>query len=393
MQIDRDETGQPTNIRMLKPTDLHQHLRDNDMLHIVAPMVGKRFRTALVMPNLDPPITTIHQIIEYRRRIHKAMSRTFFPLMTLYLTDMLDPGEVRSMLQDRLGIGIKYYPPGLTTGSEKGVKEPSSLWTRGTTPHECLRMLADNNGVFLIHAADGITPAPWNGPDRIYGQGEELDPYDQEKHFIKETLPRIKDAHPDLKISVEHLSTADGAGEIRYWAKDPSAKIGCSLTAQHLLLNRLDSFKSGKRMGFNPHRFWWPVIQPREHQQELRRLASEDHPFVWLGSDSAPHPQEKKEADCCTGGVLMAHAGIELYAEAFEDMGALDDRFERFASINGRTFYDIDGFFRLSPSNETIDLVREEWTVKNVFRVEESGYDKPVVPFRLGETIRWKLAE
>lgn len=359
-------------IRMRKLADMHQHLRQGAILQLVAPMVAKRFAMAIVMPNTTPPITTGAQVTEYNVQILEASGGKFFPLMTMYLTDSLEPEEVRKELECKGIVGIKYYPRGLTTNSDSGVKDPSSLWTSGTNPYEVLRVLAEHGAVLLLHAADGF--------DR---DGNELDPYDQEKHFIRETLPRIIDAHPNLKISVEHLSTGQGAKFMRQCGGE---KLGCSLTAQHLLLDRRDVFRGG----FRPHKFWWPIIQPKEHRDELRRFASEGHPFVWLGSDSAPHPVGKKETDCCSGGVLMAHGGIEFYVEAFEDMECLN-KLEDFASVNGPRFYG------LQPSEEYIELKREEWVVKKPFYAaakQSDGIDiDKVVPFRLGEKVRWKLVE
>jgi dihydroorotase len=398
MQIlEKDGDGNVTKFRMAKPTDMHQHLRQGAMLNLVVPMITKRFRTAIVMPNLVPPVTSVAQLQVYLREIRAAAGRSFWPLMTLYLTDTLEPAEVRDVLSSKLGIGIKYYPPGLTTNSDSGVQDPASLWTKGTKPYRCLRELADYGGVFLIHAADGIATGTWDNEGRFYIKGEELDPFDQEPHFICNTLPCIRDAHPELKISIEHLSTAMGAA---WLAEQGGEKLGCSLTAHHLLLDRRDVF----RRGFNPHRSWMPVIQSFEHAQELRRLAKEDLPFVWLGSDSAPHPRSKKEAACCASGVLMAHAGIELYVEAFEDMGALDERFERFASVNGRKFFGVDEFYGLKPSDETIELERKEWKVEQPLICSNplwwNSEDPPlqresveVVPFRLGEKIRWKFVD
>lgn len=382
-----DSQARPHAIRLRKPADMHQHLRQGAMLKLVAPMVAKRFASAIVMPNTTPPVTDGAKMEAYRDQILKMTGPDFRPLMTLYLTDTLEPWVVRHALHPSRGcVAIKYYPRGLTTNSDSGVQDPAALWTKGTNPYEVLRELAAHDKVLLLHAADGFATNEWNNENRFYDAGEELDPYDQEVHFICNTLPRIRDAHPDLKISVEHLSTAIGADWLRETGDN---KLGCSLTAHHLLLNRRDSLRGGLR----PDRFWWPIIQSSEHQQELRKLATEDHPFVWLGSDSAPHPVGKKYASCCVGGVLMAHAGIELYAEAFEDMGALDDRFERFASVNGPAFF---GFV---PSEEKIELVREEWTVQQPFyadvvRVSDANLqDAQVVPFRLGEKIRWKLSQ
>lgn len=351
---------------MLKPFDGHQHLRTSTMLSTVAPMVAKRFWAAIIMPNLVPPITTADMARAYAAEIGQACgSNSFYPLMTLYLTDTLDPKEV-----DAGGnvIGVKYYPRGLTTNSDSGVADPSALWKPGTNAYEVLRAIADAGKVLLLHAADSLDKS-----------GAVLDPYEQEPHFIRESLPRIREAHADLKISVEHLSTKVGA---EYMMKNGSELLGCALTPHHLLLDRRDLFKGG----FNRNRFWIPILQSADDRDALRELAKADKPFVWLGSDSAPHPLSKKQEACCAGGVLTAHAGIELYAEAFEDMGALDDRFERFASINGPCFYG------LTPSMEAITLVREDWTV-DPFIIATEGGEEPVEPFRVGEKVRWKLID
>ncbi|HVV15116.1 MAG TPA: hypothetical protein VHD55_01820 [Candidatus Paceibacterota bacterium] len=373
---------------MRKPADMHQHVRTGATLELVAPMVRARFATFVAMPNTQPDyITTSDALVAYHSEIVGAMfpewsARGYKPgkdpdrvpdcLMTLYFTDALEPKEIEHSLPYPFA-GVKYYPRGLTTNSDKGIADPASLWTPGTKAYEVVRMLADSDKVLLMHGADGLDK------DR-----HELDPFEQEPHFFRETLPRTMDAHPDAKISVEHLSTAVGAEFIR---NHGSERLGCSLTPHHLLLDRRDVLRGG----FNPHRYWLPPIQSSEHKEELRRLAAEDHPFVWLGSDSAPHTVDKKQAACCAGGVLTAHAGIELYVEAFEDMGALDDRFERFASVNGPRFYGYE------PSGEKITLIREEWKFNNFFCLstdvsQRLNPEQNIRPFRLGEPIRWKLA-
>ncbi len=203
MDIVRNADGRPTIIRMRKPADMHHHLRRGAMLRAVVPMLAKRFALAIVMPNTLPDlITNVDAVRLYRAEIAAALATAdhcFAPLMTLYLTDTLDPADVAFCVPGE-AVGIKYYPRGLTTNSDNGVADPASLWTRGTVPFETLRILAAQGGVFLLHAADGV--------DRY---GEVIDPYDQERHFLRETLPRIIDAHPELKISIEHLSTAVGA--------------------------------------------------------------------------------------------------------------------------------------------------------------------------------------
>lgn len=375
--------GHPVWLRMRKPADMHQHLRQGDMLKLVAPMIAERFAMAIIMPNTTPFITTADMAADYRRHVRDAVGeRSFKPLMTLYLTDRLEADQVRFGFEEGVLHGIKYYPRGLTTNSDGGVEDPSSLWSRGTAPYECLRELANQEGVFLIHAADGVASAAWHSDGRHYAKGDELDAWDQERHFIENTLSRIIEAHPGLKISVEHMSTAWG---VEFLREHGGSKLGCSLTAHHLLLDRRDLMRGG----FRPHRSWMPVIQPLEHTQELRAFAKEGRSFVWLGSDSAPHPRSKKEAACCASGVLMAHAAIELYAEAFEAMDALEN-LERFASIFGPRF------FGLEPSTEMIRLVREDWRAKPLFHsVGDGSGPSEIVPFRSypdDPPIRWKLA-
>lgn len=376
MKVTQDKADKPVKIVMSKPSDMHQHLRQGAMLRLVTPMVAKRFASAIIMPNTTPAITSFEMVIRYVCEIVKARDdcgiKDFRPLMTLYLTDTLEPKEVETGIENKVVFGVKYYPRGLTTNSDSGVRNPADLWTKGTRPYECLRVLAESGRVLLLHAADGLDD-----------KGNELDPYEQEKHFIRETLPRIADAHPDLKISIEHLSTKEG---VEFVIENGGRRLGCSLTMHHLTRDRRDVFRGG----FHPHLMWWPIIQPSEHKEALRELAILDKPFVWLGSDSAPHPVGKKECACCVGGVLTAHIGIEGYLEAFEDMGALDDRFERFASINGPQFFGIE------PSNQYLTLVREEWKVEKPFISisTATGIQVPfeeVIPFRLGETVRWKL--
>lgn len=383
MHIEWTPSMQASKIIMRKPADFHQHFREGARLKVIAPLVAKRFGLALQMPNLDTPITTLAQMLQNRSDILEAADdATFRLVMTAYLTPTLDPKVVDRMCEYEMFAGLKYYPFGLTTKAEFGLKDPTMLWTPGTLPYECLRILAAHQKVFLIHAADGFARDNVTIRSRTYRAGDELDAYDQEPHFVAHTLKHILDAHPNLKISFEHISTIEGVDAMRLLG--PTVKLGCSVTSQHLLIDRRDTHRGGLR----PHNFWFPVPQSFEHAQELRKFVGEGHPFVWLGSDSAPHYLKKKEADCCAGGVMTAHAGIELYAEAFTHMGTCSMRhFEHFASLNG------PNFFGFAPNNETITLVAEPWTVKDLFYVEEDIDKQPMRPFRLSEEIKWKLVD
>lgn len=373
MHIEKTAGGAHSTViefSMRKPYDMHHHPREGEILKLVAPMLAKRFAGAIIMPNTDEPILTAARAESYRQDILAHTGVPFHPLMTLYLSNRLEPEQLAIAIDSGNVFGVKYYPFGLTTNSEYGIKVAADLWTPGTRAYELLQMLADLDSTLLLHAADGFD-----------ADGNEQDPYDQEPHFFRESLPRIRDAHRNLRISVEHLSTSNG---VAYMMEHGGPLLGCSLTAQHLLLDRRDVH----RKGFNPHRFWWPIIQRAEHKHALLEFAAAGYPFVWLGSDSAPHPLTKKEASCCGGGVLTVHAGIELYAEAFDSIGALD-KLEAFASLNGPDFYDV------SPSEETIRLVREDWTVVEDYQIDVPKDADPrsgiIRPFRLGESVKWKL--
>lgn len=391
MEITPDAVGVPQKIVMRKPWDMHTHLRQGDMLKLIVPMTAKRFFRFVAMPNTLPPITTNAGLDQYRFDIMEAVvwgisfgddDLVPMPLMTFYLTDNLDPKEVEAAVPGN-AIGVKYYPHGLTTNSDSGVADPASLWTPGTRPYEVLRVLAEQGGTLLLHAADGVDE-----------NGKELGPYDQEVHFLLGPLERIRAAHPDLCMTVEHLSTAYGAN---YMRTNGGPLLGCTITAHHLLLDQRDVFRGG----MHPHLHCWPAIQPEKHKLALRQLVSEGHNFVFLGSDSAPHPVGKKECECVLGGLFTAPAALELYAEAFEDMGCLE-RLEAFASINGPAFYN------LAPEESEVEdigyvtLVRKEWVMNEYYDLRARESDESyrrwasrfrIRPFRAGETVRWKLIE
>ena len=392
MEISYDAAGVPQKIVMRKPWDMHTHLRQGkDVLRLLVPMTAKRFFRFIAMPNTQPPITTCDALEAYQMGIVEAMLETMqfepdklppLPLMTFYLTDNLDPQEVALAVPGN-AVGVKYYPHGLTTNSDSGVADPSALWTEGTRPYAVLRALAAYGGVLLLHAADGLDV-----------RGKKLDPYEQERHFLRETLGRIRDAHPDLKMVVEHLSTAYGAS---YMQANGGPLLGCTVTAHHLLLNRGDVFDGG----MHPHLHCWPVIQPEGERLALRALAGSHLPFVFLGSDSAPHPVGKKECDCALGGLFTAPAALELYAEAFEDMKCLE-KLEEFASVRGPAFYGLAPHEDDIEDIGTVTLIREPWMMEQYFEpspkpVGMTYHDwllsSCIRPFRAGEMIRWKLVQ
>jgi len=366
---EHDQDGKIAKFKMLKPDDGHQHARVGPTMEVVVPLIARRFHKALIMPNLVPPVTRTHNASSYREWILEKSEATFFePIMTLYLTSTLNPEEVQAGLRSGQVRALKYYPRGLTTNSDDGLADPKELWTPGSRAFECLQVLAQEGGVLCLHGADGFDSA-----------GDELDPYDQERHFIEHSLPQIMSAHPRLKISMEHLSTAWG---VEFMRKYGGERLGCSLTGHHLVLDRRDVFRSG----YNVHRSWMPAIQSSEHKEALRAFASEGHPFVWLGSDSAPHPRRKKEAACCASGVLTAHIGIELYIEAFETMNALDERFGQFACRNWRMFF--LGESSLREIRPMVTYVRRPWKIHSIFVCSDL---EEIIPFKAGETMTWAI--
>jgi dihydroorotase len=340
-----------------RPDDWHLHLRDGDALKAVLPDTARRFARAIVMPNLKPPVTTVAQAAAYRERILGAVPSvenevpTFEPLMTLYLTDNLPADEIDRARDSGFVHAVKLYPAGATTNSDAGV----------TDLKKCAATLArmEKLGLPLLVHGEVTDPA--------------VDIFDREAAFIDTVLAPLLRDFPALKVVLEHITTKDGAE----FVKSAGANIAATITAHHLLLNRNAIFAGGIR----PHHYCLPVLKREIHRQALVVAATSGNPKFFLGTDSAPHAKSAKETACGCAGCYTAHAGIELYAEAFEAAGALD-RLEGFASHFGADFYG------LPRNTETITLVRAPWTVP----IQQPLLDNdPLVPLRAGESIAWRL--
>ena len=340
-------------LTLAKPDDWHVHLRDGAALASVVADTARCFGPAILMPNLKPSVRTTQQALHYRERILGALPEdaAFEPLMTLYLTDDTPPEEIaRAKLSGRV-FGIKLYPAGATTNSAEGV-------TRLSRCFHALEKMQEVGMPLLVH---GESTDP------------EIDVFDREKAFLEEVLGPALERFADLKVVLEHITTRDAAQFVEVMGPNVAATI----TAHHLLMNRNALFMGGIR----PHHYCLPVLKREEHREALVEAATSGNPKFFLGTDSAPHARDTKEASCGCAGIYTAHAAIELYATAFEEAGALD-RLEAFASRNGPAFYG------LPPNEETITLVRKEWRVP-----EEIPYGSgTLVPLRAGETIPWKLA-
>ena len=338
-------------LTITRPDDWHIHFRDGAAMQSVLPDTARVFGRAIAMPNLKPPVVNVADASAYRERLLAAAGGTAFePLMTLYLTDNTQPDEVRLARASGFVHAVKYYPAGATTNSDSGVTEL-------TKAYEAIAAMEEVGMPLLLHGE--VVDA-------------DVDVFDREAVFIERHLTRLLRDFPRLKIVLEHITTRQAA---EFVAAAP-ATVAATITAHHLLYNRNAMFKGGIR----PHMYCLPVLKREMHREALVAAAISGNPKFFLGTDSAPHALGAKETACGCAGIYSAHAAIELYAEAFEDAGALD-RLEAFASFYGADFYG------LPRHADTITLHRESWTAPASLRL---GGDA-LVPLRAGEAIRWRV--
>ena len=340
-------------LTLKRPDDWHLHLRDGPAMHAVLADAARQFARAIVMPNLKPPVRTTYEALDYRERILAALPEgaSFEPLMTLYLTDDTPPEEiVRAKVSGRVH-AVKLYPAGATTHSDAGVTRLS----------RCFRTLEkmEELGLPLLIHGESTDPA--------------IDVFDREKAFIEEVLGPTVERFAGLKVVLEHITTREAA----QYVEVTGPNVAATITAHHLLMNRNALFLGGIR----PHHYCLPVLKREEHREALVEAATSGNPKFFLGTDSAPHPRTDKETGCGCAGIYTGHAALELYAIAFEEAGALD-RLEGFASVFGARFYG------LPPNEDSVTLVRQEWTVPARLRFG----DHELVPLRAGEKLPWKLA-
>jgi len=339
-------------ISLLRPDDWHLHLRDGAALSAVLTHTAERFGRAIVMPNLKPAITTTELARQYRARIMAALpaQSRFEPLMTLYLTDNTSPNEVHGAKQSGFVHAIKYYPAGATTHADAGVTALDKTFA-------ALAAMEESDVPLLVHGE--VT-------DRS------VDVFDREAVFIDRVLTQVTQRFPALRVVFEHITTQQAVD----FVKSQPATVAATITPQHLLLDRNALFDGGIR----PHHYCLPVLKRAQHRDALIEAAISGNPKFFLGTDSAPHAQHTKENACGCAGIYSAHAGIELYAEVFEQAGHLD-RLEAFASHHGADFY------RLPRHTDCITLSKEAWTVPESYSF---GNDR-LIPFRAGNTVAWRL--
>ncbi len=335
-----------------RPDDWHLHLRDGATLASVVPHSPRQFGRAIIMPNLRPPVTTTAEALAYRERILAAVPEgcDFTPLMTLYLTDTTTVDEIAAAQASEHVHALKLYPAGATTNSAYGVTDIMNL-----------------EPVLAAMAQDGL-------PLLVHGEVTDLtvDIFDREAVFIETVLRPLLERHPDLKVVLEHVTTEQGVDFVR----SAGSNVAGTITAHHLLWNRNAIFQGG----LNPHAYCLPVLKREAHREALVGAATSGENSFFLGTDSAPHPQDAKESGCGCAGIYTAHAALELYATAFAEVGRLEN-LEAFASLNGPAFYG------LAPASETITLDEESWRVPENYGLGR----RQVVPMWSGQVIDWRL--
>ena len=338
------------HLTITRPDDWHLHVRDGDALATVVPHTAAQFGRAIIMPNLRPPVTTAAQALAYKARIQAAVPDgvAFEPLMTLYLTDNLPADEIRRA-KDAGVVAAKLYPAGATTNSDAGVTDLRKTYAT-------LEAMQKAGMLLLVH---GEVTSP------------EIDLFDREAVFIDQQLIPLRRDFPELKIVFEHITTQEAA----QYVQAADRFTGATITAHHLLYNRNAIFTGGIR----PHYYCLPVLKREKHRLALVQAATGGNARFFLGTDSAPHPAHLKEHATGCAGCYTAHAAMELYAEAFDAAGAID-QLEAFASFNGADFYGL-------PRNTgTLTLTRQSWTPPDSFAF--GGAE--LKPLRSGEALAWK---
>lgn len=339
-------------LTLTRPDDWHLHVRDDEILKDVVPATAACFGRAIIMPNLVPPVTTTDAALAYRERILAQAGDTGFqPLMTLYLTETTTPETIREAKAAGV-VAAKLYPAGATTNSDSGVKDIRNIYP-------VLEAMAECGMLLLVHGE--VTDA-------------DIDIFDREKVFLDRVLAPTMAAFPNLKVVLEHITTADSAEFVQQHSGD---NLAATLTPQHLMYNRNHMLVGAIR----PHLYCLPILKRNRHQQALRDAVASGDKRFFLGTDSAPHAKDRKEAACGCAGCYSAYGAIGLYADIFEELGILD-KLEAFASFNGADFYD------LPRHTDTVTLVRDPWTMPEQLPLA-GGH---IVPLKAGETVNWRLA-
>lgn len=342
------------NLTISRPDDCHVHLRDGIAMAAVVADTAKRFARAIVMPNLEPPVVTTAQALKYRERILSVLPPTarFSPLMTLYLTDNTSVDEIARAKKSGHIFAVKYYPRGATTHSDAGVMDISKVYS-------VLEAMVEHDLPLLVHG------------ELI---DETIDIFDRERLFIDRVLMPLLDRFRSLRVVFEHITTREAV----QFVMSGSDSLAATITPHHLLLNRNALFEGG----LQPHHYCHPMPKRENDRQALVEAATSGNPKLFLGTDSAPHSRSAKEGASACAGIYSANSALELYAEVFDEAGAID-RLEEFASVFGAAFY------RLPRNTDRVTLRKDAWTVPQSLPLG----DDVLVPFRAGHQCAWKLVE
>uniref|UniRef100_A0A2P2KGM7 Dihydroorotase, mitochondrial n=1 Tax=Rhizophora mucronata TaxID=61149 RepID=A0A2P2KGM7_RHIMU len=342
-------------LTITQPDDWHLHLRDGDILKAVVPHSASHFGRAIVMPNLKPPVTTTTAAVAYRESILEALpaDTNFNPLMTLYLTDTTSPDEIKLARKSGVVFAVKLYPAGATTNSQHGVTDLFG---------KCLPVLeemVEQNMPLLVH-------------------GEVTDPnvdvFDREKVFIDTILQPLIQRFPQLKVVMEHITTADA---VSFVESCNEGYVAATVTPQHLFLNRNALFQGG----LQPHNYCLPILKRETHRRAIVSAVTSGSKRFFLGTDSAPHERQRKECPCGCAGIYNAPVSVPLYAKVFEEAGALD-KLEAFTSFNGPDFYGL-------PRNTTkIKLTKTPWKVAESYSFPFGN----IIPMFAGEMLEWQIS-
>lgn len=340
------------SLTIRRPDDWHLHLRDDAMLRAVLSFTASVFGRAIIMPNLTPPVAIAADAAAYRDRIIAALpaATEFTPLMTAYLTDATDPADLEQGHAEGIFTAAKLYPAGATTNSANGVTDIGKI-------RDVLACMERISMPLLVHG-EVTDPA--------------VDIFDREKVFIDRVLKPTLDEFSNLRVVFEHITTAEGVDFVR----GAGENVAATVTPHHLVINRNALFAGGMR----PHMFCLPVAKRERHRLALRDAATSGEASFFLGTDSAPHPVSAKETDCGCAGIFNAPSALEVYAQVFDDEGALD-RLEAFAALNGPAFYG------LPPNDGTVTLVRGDRAADPLLRVG----DEQVLPFDTGAPVGWTI--
>ena len=338
-------------LTLRRPDDWHVHFRDTAMMEAVVPETARDFGRALVMPNLVPPVVTVADALAYRDRIGASHGAEFTPQMTLYLTEGTDAADVAAGFRDGIIRAVKLYPAGATTNSQSGVRDIANVMP-------VLEAIAEVGGTLCVHGE--VTDA-------------EIDIFDREAEFIERILAPLQAQLPELRVTMEHVTTADG---IDYIAG--AQNIAGTITTHHLMINRNNLLVGGIR----PHYYCLPVAKRERHRLALRAAATSGDGRYFLGTDSAPHVDAAKETGCGCAGCFTATNTMSCLAHVFEEEGALD-RLEAFTSLSGAAWYGLE------PSPDTLTLEKSDQPVAFPAKIE-SG-EGPVTVFDPGHPLFWKV--